>query len=551
MKNKSSRLSKKKKSKSYKKEKSKSYKKYKGGVLSASATEFTLGMRGESSSNKNKSDINIQSAFRKKSDAAKKIQSLTRGRQSRKNTDWKKRDGLRFPLEVQKKIFFESVFGDDIIDRQNSLEELQKTLLRKQISSINDYKNMIRNSNYEKLEDTGLFKPKSGNYAGLDIEYDSEAEINSDDSDIVQKKYLKDWYETTLDKINLEGDTKQIKLGLDEKIKHIEGLEDLDMFKCKRMKKILDADPAMYADPQITRYSDKCRNDLTRIFVDTFYKLQWDLIIPSLDYDAGKLSVQSKINSYPNDKFTTGAKSALIDTLLDLDLIVIPTLIQNVDPRQGLRDRIIRDADSTHDTRFDQLANYFFYSKEQPYLHLGRQQQRLILRHLPGQPSITFKTDGRTSLNAVLDLFEETVLSRNIRDKSPEKIERMKRYFIYSLIGLDSIPTYQDKLSQKIIIVTGGIQGTHTDIEYYLNNIELPDMSLRTEHSLGKHQIEEQVKTILKKYKIDLDTDSHPRIVLIRKLLAKLKKYENNLNNYNEMNEYILNYINEIKYNPE
>jgi len=563
MKNKSSRLSKKKKSKSYKKEKSKSYKKYKGGVLSASATEFTLGMRGESSSNKNKSDINIQSAFRKKSDAAKKIQSLTRGRQSRKNTDWKKRDGLRFPLEVQKKIFFESVFGDDIIDRQNSLEELQKTLLRKQISSINDYKNMIRNSNYEKLEDTGLFKPKSGNYTGLDI--DPDQEINSDDSDIVQKRYLKDWYETTLDKINLEGDTKQIKLGLDEKMKHIEGLEDLDMFKCKRMKKILDADPAMYADPQITRYSDQCRNDLTRIFVDTFYKLQWDLIMPFLDYrdyippseqsepwahyDVGKLSVQSKINSYPNDKFTTGAKSALIDTLLDLDLIVIPSLLQNVDAvrrrdqraRQGLR----VGADSTHDTRFDQLANYFFYSKEQPLG--GRQhqlqQQRLILRHLPGQPSITFKTDGRTSLNAVLDLFEETVLSRNIRDKSPEKIERMKRYFIYSLIGLDSIPHYQDKLSQKIISVTGGIQVTHTDIEYYLNNIELPDMSLRTEQSLKKQQIEEQVKAILKKYKKNLDTDMHPRIVLIRKLLAKLKKYENNLNNYNEMNEYIINFI--------
>ena len=537
---------------------------------------------------KNKSAKSIQSAFRKrhskKSDAAKKIQSLTRGRQSRTNTAWKKRDGLRYPLEVQKKIFFESVLGDDIIDRQDSLEELQKTLLRMKDKKRENYKSFASNANYKKLEDTGLFKDNEDKYitrkgdlvsakkiplvnreqrhrslkeqATPFLELDPDQEINSNDSDIVNKRYLKDWYETTLDKINLEGDrrrksgrsyTKQINLDLDEKMKHIESLEDLDMFKCKKMKSILEADPAMYNDPQISRYSDQCRNDSTRIFVDTFYKLRWNLIMPFIRSSTrnqfgtapqrqsadealrSTYSVSDKINSYPNDKFTSGAKSALIDTLLDLDLIKTQSLS---------RDRGYSRA-SEAETRFDELAFYFYYSKvgEHQYRRnqRGRQQrvyETMVLRHLHGSPSITFKTDGRTSLNAVLDLFEETVLSRNIRDKSPEKIERMKRYFIYSLIGLDSIPYYQDMVTTQITNLETRQWMVQKRINVLLKGIELLQSRLN-EMENGDPSAENEILTGVI---VDAIIDKEKAIVDKR---AELKRVENTFKDFHEMNEYI------------
>ena len=53
-------------------------------------------------------------------------------------------------------------------------------------------------------------------------------------------------------------------------------------------------------------------------------------------------------------------------------------------------------------------------------------------------------------LESILNLFELTILERNIKDKSPEKIERMKRYFIYTLIGFDDIQNYVRKLVDSI-----------------------------------------------------------------------------------------------------
>ena len=387
------------------------------------------------------------------------------------------------------------------------------------------------------------------------LELDPDQEIDSDDSDIVNKTYLKDWYETTLDKINLEGDrrrrsgrshTNQINLDLDEKMKHIESLEDLDMFKCKKMKSILEADPAMYNDPQISRYSDQCRNDSTRIFVDTFYKLRWNLIMPFISSSTRSLSgapqrqsadeairsaysVSDKINSYPNDKFTTGAKSALIDTLLDLDLIKTQSLSRDRDYSRA----------SEAETRFDELALYFYYSKVGPIRYRqnqrGRQQrvyETMVLRHLHGQPSITFKTDGRTSLNAVLDLFEETVLSRNIKDKSPEKIERMKRYFIYSLIGLDSIPYYQDMLTTKITNLETRQLGDQKRINVLLKGIQ--DLQSRlNEMENGDPRAENEILTGAI---VNAIIDREKAIVNKR---VELKKIENLLKDFYEMNEYI------------
>ena len=38
------------------------------------------------------------------------------------------------------------------------------------------------------------------------------------------------------------------------------------------MREHLDAMPELYRDPKVKRFSDECRNDMTKIFVDTFLK---------------------------------------------------------------------------------------------------------------------------------------------------------------------------------------------------------------------------------------------------------------------------------------
>ena len=60
--------------------------------------------------------------------------------------------------------------------------------------------------------------------------------------------------------------------------------------------------------------------------------------------------------------------------------------------------------------------------------------------------------NGKLHLSNVLDRFEKTIIDRNIYDKNSEKIEQMKRYFILSLIGLDTPYRYKYMLDQQIFI---------------------------------------------------------------------------------------------------
>lgn len=400
---------------------------------------------------------------KKKSDAIKKIQSLTRGRQSRKKTQ-KHKDFMEtfndtLDPNVSRKIFFESVLGDDIEDRRDSLEELEKEKTRNKDKMIALNKSVAFNPNYSKLEDTGIFKRDNDDSTyftkeGELVEYDDylsrfrdgesrdraredllntgvrslvpnlEFELDSDSSDYAQKKYLSDWANKNENKkTDIFNEERSIIDNITKKTQQIGELANLDIFKCKKIKKMLDADPKLYYDPEITVFSDQCRNDMTRIFFDSYFKINWRLILPTIY--GSDWSIEAKINKFPNDKFTKSAKNALIDVLIDEGLFNYERTV------------------STTENRFDVLANYFKWA---------RVRTNTELQHLPQAPRMRSPIDGKIHLNRVLDLFEETILSRNIKDKSPEKIERMKRYFILSLIGLDDPHHYKFMLEQKIFI---------------------------------------------------------------------------------------------------
>ena len=211
------------------------------------------------------------------------------------------------------------------------------------------------------------------------------------------KKYLTDWYKKEIAK--LDDNTDYIgelnRKGM-QKRAELDNVVELDLMKCRKIKEQLDAMPELYRDPTVKRFSDECRNDMTRIFVDTFFKLNWRLIIPSIGHT---FSIEDKINRFQEANSQKGQK-ALLDTLIDERLMTYG--------RGPL----------TTENRFDLLANYFKWSKGE--------RRNIQMNHIPQRPYVYAHRDGYQHLNRVLDLFEETILSRNIRDKSPEKIERMK-----------------------------------------------------------------------------------------------------------------------------
>ena len=411
--------------------------------------------------------------LRSRSRAAKKIQSMTRGRRVRQSIKKKHDDFMetyndRVDPNIMSKIFYQSVFDDDIMDRRESLEELEKERARNYENTKKLNKSIAFHPNYDKLQDTGLFKSETLgesiyytregdilsrgdflNYSGYgkQILYPNSESLDSDSSNYAQKKHLKDWYQgkmkETFDQHTKNVDTDVLAI---EKDKQLAELETLNIFKCKKMKNLLDADPQLYLDPNVKHFSDQCRNDMTKIFFNTFFELNWRLIMPK---NSRSNDLENKINNYPTDKFTSDSKVALLDTLVMEGLFKYNQFTDD-----GIEISVPSDITQN---RFDVLANYFKWS--------DGTGNNIRLRHLPDEPLMRSYMNGKFHLSSVLDRFEKTIIDRNIYDKNSEKIEQMKRYFILSLIGLDTPYRYKYMLDQQIFITNRQLATNKTDIK--------------------------------------------------------------------------------------
>lgn len=421
----------------------------------------------------------------KQKEAAKKIQSLTRGRQTRKklDADRKHRQFMKtfndtLDPEVYEQIFYETVFGDNIRDRRDSIDDLQRNSRNLMTKQKQFTQNHVEDPRYEQLRiQNTLFKPgnkyftSQGDYIDLTsdrflnqsppqtgmLRQNTERQIretglpiyertNLSLSDTDSRQSLDDWYSqqmTQLNKMDEDIDLKEEEI--DKKLMDLSDLEELDLMKCRVIKEQLDAMPMLYHNPRIKYFSDRCRNNQTKIFVDTFFKLNLKLTNPT------NMLITDKIKRFPRNKFSEGAKNALIDTLIDQGLL------SNPDEMRGI-------IQTTLD-RFDILASYFKLSNG------GRNTYQFA--HLEGKPRIYTLMDGYQHLNRVLNLFEDSINDprRKIKYKDPDKIERMKRYFIYALIGLDDpenyikeVSVHLDKLKEKQFKIVNDIRDSRTSL---------------------------------------------------------------------------------------
>ena len=450
----------------------------------------------------------------------------------------------RVDPNIMSKIFYQSVFDDDIMDRRESLEELEKERARNYENTKKLNKSIAFHPNYDKLIDTGLFKSaalgegkyytREGdilspphhdflNYSGQSdlaksVLYPNSESLDSDSSDYAQKKHLKDWYQGKM-KETFDQDAKNVDTDVlaIEKGKQLAELETLNIFKCKKIKNLLDADPQLYLDPNIKHFSDQCRNDMTKIFFNTFFELNWRLIMPK---KSRSNDLENKINNYPTDKFTSDSKEALLDTLVMEGLFKY-----NQFSDDGIEISVPNSLITQN--RFDVLANYFKWS--------DGTGNNIRLRHLPDEPLMRSYMNGKFHLSNVLDRFEKTIIDRNIYDKNSEKIEQMKRYFILSLIGLDTPYRYKYMLDQLIFITNRRLATNKTDIKSLNVDIDYIKLLMNDNTTDGTGPF---ISKIIEKYgSLEDALDAKPDE--LNTLNIKKSKLVNEIKQQNEVLDYI------------
>jgi hypothetical protein len=336
-----------------------------------------------------------------------------------------------------------------------------------------------REDNIPFIEDIGL---EDYNYA---LESgSSDEELNSEDEEDMKLKENRrrdlEYYREQ-DKLDMdeEGPILNDEYILEEIDEKLEEMKRMDVIRCKRVREMIEADPMLYKDKRFYEmYLKPCKDETTRVYIDTFFNIDWRWIkpvgkrpvYPRTGYGEGllrygtdeyrkamadfnkqvkTLEIEDVINKISGKFFPRSCKTALIDCLIELELLTTTNREYGSGPPF---------------LKFDVLSNFFRWNK-------GPYGNRLSLRHLPygstgtaAAPVRNFSIvsrglSGREELERLFDLFRETVTSRNLKHYviidgrkqsvliDDDKIEQMIRYFILRLIGIVGNPTYIEQLT--------------------------------------------------------------------------------------------------------
>ena len=297
---------------------------------------------------------------------------------------------------------------------------------------------------------------RDSSWKDIDIEIPWEVEkkilkmiIHPEGTDIISKKIgeLEKEYERKIKVIEYlkeSGDKKKLLLLQKEQIetskeiqqleKQLKEIQQIDLFKCNAIKKLIKADPRLSLDLEIKELITPCRTLDINIYVNTLYSLPPELFRPEQSH-----SIYSKIESFPDEIFTNYGKSMLRKTLEDLMLMYEGIRHDNIDyreqdeyymrshpdidPRNIITGPAINRRMSVHRmTRFELLANYYRYSdfnrgvdlehlESDYYTHPNGRRQFPHLRK--------GRADGRSSLEQTLELFETNIRSREMVESFP------------------------------------------------------------------------------------------------------------------------------------
>lgn len=298
----------------------------------------------------------------------------------------------------------------------------------------------------------------------------SDEDLNSDDSDDmrIKRELRKDVdYYNQQERLNMDqtGPLIDDELNLEQQLQR---MKQMDPMRCKRVREMVEADPMLFRDKKFYEmYIRPCKDETTQVYLDTFFNIDWRWIkpigvypvVPYKQYDTTdeyrramaeynrqfkRFEIEEAINKIPGKFFPKNCKIALIDSLLDLELLTTMTTDYGTGPPF---------------LRFDVLANFFRWNKSGENSRVGL--KHLLFGNRGRHYSIVSRgLSGREELEMLLDLFEKTVVARNLKHQvvidgkkrsiliDDDKIEQMKRYFILMLIGVVGNPTYVEQLSE-------------------------------------------------------------------------------------------------------
>ena len=306
----------------------------------------------------------------------------------------------------------------------------------------------------------------------------SDEELNSEDEEDMKLKenrrrdleYYREQDQLDMDE---EGPILNDEYILEEIDEKLEEMKRMDIIRCKRVREMIEADPRLFQDKKFyDMYIRPCKDETTRVYIDTFFNIDWRWIkplgkmpvYPTTGYGEGSLQywmdkyrkaiadynkqvktfeIEDVINKIPLKFFPRSCKTALIDCLIELELLT--TMNRN-------------SVTGPPFFNFDVLANFFKWNS-------GISQRRVTLKHITFGTRGTYYSivsrglSGREELERLFDLFRETVTSRELKHDvmvdgrkhrvliDDNKIEQMIRYFILRLIGIVGNPTYIEQLT--------------------------------------------------------------------------------------------------------
>ena len=235
--------------------------------------------------------------------------------------------------------------------------------------------------------------------------------------------------------------------------KKIEDLDQLDLFKCKDIKLMAQADERLFLDKEFLENKIRpCRDELTKIYIDTYYSMPYQAIAPNWK-NRENVTITSILNVLPNNSaFTKATSNAMKDTLMTMGIMNINHgyFRLNSDMYHGLPmdnwyllSQFYRWAISGRRTILTHSGLNPKYNQYQPGRH---PKNPYITGILVDEENTRIEISGREALEYTLNLFEETVRVRHLKmpgrtEMTDNDIEKMKRYFILCLIGI-KVPGY-------------------------------------------------------------------------------------------------------------
>ena len=408
--------------------------------------------------------------------AATDIQSRVRGNISRRikrddpmrsivyrDTDWKTID-RPMPWQFEHDIIERSIYGDHYIDNIEELDRLntkyneQNRLMKKKSDLIKKLK-----MDKEYLEESEVAKEHGiDGKSHADLPYTYYGDLEEGDLDMEETQQKIDNYYRKYKRINeleeyyKEDDVELLKnieedIALYTKFKHKD--EEIDIFKCMRIKEFGVADPRLVLTENFKKIASPCK-DLTEIYINTLYSIPWEAINPTRDKEQKILDVTEFMSHY--GPFRKSHVTALNDTLMDLRLLTPYDVTK------------LEDNGDFPFNSFRLLSLYFRFANKRSDVYLHEYGFHIS----PWRRSEAYGRGrgigGEEVLRNTLELFEATIIERRLKYHDDKNgIENLKRYFISCLIGITpyNIYNYLTKLLNTLFILSNAISAELTEMD--------------------------------------------------------------------------------------